>query len=552
LLIGKLSAIMLYMVLATIMQCAIICATTPQPNAADAWRDLAKQFENIYIPQGGQNKWTPELQAQYESLAPLIAQVREITRMEHCDWEIDYSEGPMVQLTHLSTTRDGMHLIQFSIQGDINNGKIGEALQGVHAIAEMSVQGDQGESAIGSLVAASNFAAVRESTSIIDKINDPVRIGALLETVQGMDEFDPFGIRKSLSSERDIMVEWLRSPNVDVSLIGMDETFNDEDISQYAKAMTTVSEIFQIEDKQEALTAMKNWDLALESGEMGVLAAELSPVSMLLVTAFDSAELVATFKQLLQDKITMLRTANSANHFLQAVDAYNALDSEERAKAIEQGDFTVVEEPLLLFAKACSMPVTQITLSENPETPSWVAPLYSLALDCIARGTHDDTKCVAAFISHMSMQNRFAASIIAGKLFAMLPWNAFTFDIEKVPVADAFSLHGSARSDRERLREYFEIDEKWSPSNANVLAMSLTLANEKSVPDANPLAWRTLVEAMKIPDDDSIVEAVLEEWMPESLTDFELKQEPAFNEMLKELKTNLAKIVRAIRSKGRE
>ena len=152
----------------------------------------------------------------------------------------------------------------------------------------------------------------------------------------------------------------------------------------------------------------------------------------------------------------------------------------------------------------------------------------------------------------MSMQNRFAASIIAGKLFAMLPWNAFTFDIEKVPVADAFSLHGSARSDRERLREYFEIDEKWSPSNANVLAMSLTLANEKSVPDANPLAWRTLVEAMKIPDDDSIVEAVLEEWMPESLTDFELKQEPDFNEMLKELKTNLAKIVRAIRSKGRE
>jgi|TARA_B110000263_G_C15077317_1_gene404642 hypothetical protein len=91
----------------------------------------------------------------------------------------------------------------------------------------MSVQGNQSESVIGSLVAASYFAVARGNTPLIDKVNDPVQIDALLETVRGMNEFDPFGIRKSLSSERDMMVEWLRSPNVDVSLIGMDATFND-------------------------------------------------------------------------------------------------------------------------------------------------------------------------------------------------------------------------------------------------------------------------------------------------------------------------------------
>jgi hypothetical protein len=238
-------------------------------------------------------------------------------------------------------------------------------------------------------------------------------------------------------------------------------------------------------------------------------------------------------------------------YYLQAVEAYNVLDADERVKAIEQGDFTVVEEPLSLFAKACSMPVTQITLSESPETPSWVAPLYSLALDCLARGGADDQKNIVAFIGHMSLQNRFASSIVAGKLFEMIPSYAFTFDIKKVPVADAFSLHGSARSDRERLKEYFEIEGKWSPSNANVLAMTLTIANEKNVPDANPMAWQVLVEAMKIPDDDPIVEALLEEWMPESLENIELKQEPSFNKMLKELKTKLATIVRSIRSRGR-
>ncbi|MGY8753269.1 MAG: hypothetical protein ACKVIO_05175 [Phycisphaerales bacterium] len=54
--------------------------------------------------------------------------------MEHCDWEVDYSVSPMVLLPHLGTTRDGMFLIQFSIQGDIENRKIGEAVEGVHAI----------------------------------------------------------------------------------------------------------------------------------------------------------------------------------------------------------------------------------------------------------------------------------------------------------------------------------------------------------------------------------------------------------------------------------
>jgi hypothetical protein len=150
------------------------------------------------------------------------------------------------------------------------------------------------------------------------------------------------------------------------------------------------------------------------------------------------------------------------------------------------------------------------------------------------------------------MQTRFASSIIAGKLFTMLAWHEVIGAIQKIPTADAFGLHGSARSDRDRLKKYFDISEKWAPSNANVLAMTLSVAKEQGVPDENPAAWRTLVDALGIPDDDTVIEAVLEEWLPESLVDIDLEQEPAFNEMLKESKTNLVRKVRAIRSKGRE
>ena len=178
--------------------------------------------------------------------------------------------------------------------------------------------------------------------------------------------------------------------------------------------------------------------------------------------------------------------------------------------------------------------------------------MSSLALDCAARGTQEDIATLAEFIGHMSMQSRFASSIIAGKLFYMIKWHEISNAIEKIPIADAFGLHGSARSDRERLKKYFEIDEKWDPPKANVLAMTLTIAKETSAPEENPSAWRTLVDALGIPDDDIVIVAVLEEWMPKSLSDFDLEQKQAFNEMLKEFKTKLARSVKSIRSKGRE
>ncbi len=556
---------MLYMVLSTIMQCAIISATTPPPNAADAWQEFFVEFDNYEFPyiehEDGfetmyylNEEWSDESHAIRMQLTPLIDKARSIASNEQCDWQLDYSEGFDLLVPHLTQLREVQRMLHYSMRGELDFGNTSAALTEMNAMLGITQHSAKSDLLIGSLVAYSNFIFATTDTSIIDSATDPKYVEAILASVDNFGDFDPFGIRRSIGAEGKMMVGWFGSPKFDAEILGDSgvSEFSQGDVESYEKAMEEMSTIFQMENQEDARVALLEWDLKVDKGEFGVLAKLLAPAGkQLLESAFTSEERVATFKQLLQDKIAMLRAPNSAMYYLQAVEAYNVLDADERVKAIEQGDFTVVEEPLSLFAKACSMPVTQITLSESPETPSWVAPLYSLALDCLARGGADDQKNIVAFIGHMSLQNRFASSIVAGKLFEMIPSYAFTFDIKKVPVADAFSLHGSARSDRERLKEYFEIEGKWSPSNANVLAMTLTIANEKNVPDANPMAWQVLVEAMKIPDDDPIVEALLEEWMPESLENIELKQEPSFNKMLKELKTKLATIVRSIRSRGR-
>jgi len=100
----------------------------PPANAADAWHEFARQIKGMEIGsdilQGNQGEWTTENQVQYEALAPLIAQVREISSMHHCDWELDYSEGPMMLMPQFQTTRKGVFLTLFSIQGDIENGNV--------------------------------------------------------------------------------------------------------------------------------------------------------------------------------------------------------------------------------------------------------------------------------------------------------------------------------------------------------------------------------------------------------------------------------------------
>ena len=562
------------MVLATIIQCLIVCAATQppeQPNAADAWNELFKELENIpyiedesgsEIPYYENDNWDNNAHALQEQMSPLVTRAREIANMEHCDWGLDYSQGFDMLLPHLGRIREVQKILQYSIRAEVDKGNTSSALSEIDTMLGVTSHNLGSKTIIGSLVANSCFNLATSEKGIIDSVEDAEQLEALLVSVNRFDEFDPFGLRGNIGDEKEMAVNWLKNTeNIDFSIFqsitGTGEETNipsldmldmDEEIKKYSSAMERMESIFQMTDRDAAFAASEQIDAELAAGKLSFLAI---PSKNLLKTAFRAEETVADFKQLLRDKIDMIRSPNSATYFLKAVESYNSIDAEERRKAIEQGDFSVIEAPRVLFAKACSMQVKQITLVDTPETPAWVAPLYALALDCLASGTPENHASIVEFIGHMSMQNRFASSIVAGKLFSMLRSNEVPIDLKKIPVADAFGLHGSAQSDRKRLKKYFEIDETWEPSKATVLAMALTVAKENGIPGENPEAWAVLLEAIGIPDDDPVIVAIHEEWMPDPLPLIELDQEPAFNVMLKTFRNQLALSLKSSRPKGR-
>ena len=81
--------------------------------------------------------------------------------------------------------------------------------------------------------------------------------------------------------------------------------------------------------------------------------------------------------------------------------------------------------------------------------------------------------------------------------------------------------------------------------------MTCTIAKEGGIADENLDAWRTLIDAIGITDDDAVIVAILEEWMPESLPLIALDQEPTFNAMLKVMQTRLATHLKSKRVNSR-
>ena len=545
------------MVLATTIACSLVIGFVDEPNAADAWNEFFQEIEDVEYPYDYDFEWTDEIQARYEELSPVFQQIQEISAIEHCDWELDYSKGFDLLVPHLSQLRKAQLLLSFSMDGDIRNGKTSSAIEQLNSMLEITMHQNTTSLTIGSLVAASSFSMASQHEDLIDATNDLAQLDSMLEKVNSFDSFDPFGIRKNVGEERKNVLDWLQvTENPDFSMItsilnqaDVDTSGWDmkQEIENYSQTMKKMEAIFQMPNKEEAMKAAVA--LEQETKELGNLIELLYfSSSRLLDTAFTVTSNVADFKALLEQRIEMLRNPNSATYFLKAVEAYNEIDTEDRINALQHTDFELIEEPLKLFSTACSMPPKQITLANSPETPHWIAPLYSLALDCIARGTSSDRLAIMEFVGHLSQQNRFAASILAAKLFEH-DWGstpepeephlrvAYEKAKKQIPTADEFMLNGSADCERERLINRYDMEESWDPNDANTLAMTITLAKLKGMDAYNPEAWELLIKAIGLPDSHPSFLFAEEEYNPELIEFLKLPQEETFDEMLRQYST---------------
>ncbi len=547
------------MVLATIVQCAMISAAVTPPNAADSWNDFFEEVQDMDIPLGEQSAWGSIEQAKYEELLPLIQQARANAQIEQCDWCLDYSQGLGMLVPHLASMHQASLLIQFSIQADVVAGNTASAVEGMDSIIGISQQSYVDKTVLGALVGYSAFSMTNDMQSIVDSINDPTHLEAIQHRVDGLDPFDPFGLRASIGHEHDMLSDWIESPEfteLDPSEFGSvvdTSSWNMEAEKQrYDEAMNRANEIFSMEDETSATMAMMEWQQAIDSGAYGKMSKVLCPsMGILLDRAFAASDDVAKLKEVVDKKMQMLQSPNAATYFLQAVEAYEALDTAERMKAVQQGDFEMLEVPLQLLAKAAAMEPVRITLSDDPATPHWIAPLYALTLDGMARGSVQDILVLLQVVAHLSQQDRFAASIAAANLFGSqwqsVPNNPSRFRgqirtlLRRIPHADAFMLHASAKSDTRRLATWFEVESGWKPTKDVVLATTITLAAQAGIAKRWPTVWPSFVSSLHVPDDDAVIKAALTTQTPEALLLVNLDQAEAFNEMLREFRNLLAK-----------
>jgi hypothetical protein len=543
------------------------------PNAAHAWNEFFVGLDNLptidhedgfQMSYYHNEEWNDNAHELRERTAPLVTRAREIATMEHCDWELDYSQGFDLLLPHLGHLREVQRMLRYSMLGEMDRGNISSAMSDMNAMLGITQHHTESKIIIGSLVASSSFKMVRMESAIIDSVTDAGQLETLLASVEEFEAFDPFGIRANVGNEKESTLHWLQNTeNPDFSIFEsitgeQVDTSNldmDEEIERFSFAMEKMETIFQMTDKEEALTAAAQLDQQLQDGGIGFLASVLSPsATNLLESAFRAEERVTDFKQLLKDKIDMLRNPNSATYFLWAVESYNAIDYQERKNAIAHGDFIVIDEPLALLAKACALPPTRITLANEAATPHWIAPLYALALDCIARGTSRDRLTILELIGHLSQQDRFATSILAAKLYDY-EWGstpspddphleeAFAKAKKQIPSADAFMLHRSAQSERLRLIQFYDIDdlydhnEKWNPNSATLLSLTCMLAKLDDVDQHNPEAWALCIQALGIPDMHPSLLFAEEEYDVELMKFLKLPQEESFNEMIERHRT---------------
>ncbi|MBC8203167.1 MAG: hypothetical protein H8E91_05000 [Planctomycetes bacterium] len=552
------------MVLATILHCALSATFFAPENAADAWGELFLEMQGIEIPQGAQSDWTNVEQEQYEQLAPFRKRIQEIAAMPTCDWELDYSQGFDLELPHLGNIRSAMFLMSFSIQGDLEAGNYDNALSGMETILGISQDVNNQRAVVCSLVSYSMFGPVKEMVSVIDDVHDVSKLEEFKKNLDNLDQFDPFGIRESLSNEQQFFGDWLIDKEVEDLEIGgfiHDEFSSDFDmefeVARYDEAMERLVEVFQMTDESHAVKAMEVLQEEVSSGEFGELTKVLFiSGNNLLKSAFLATKDVKEMQSLVQQRIDMLTAPNAATYFLQAVDTYCAIDEKERVEAIQKGEFEIIAPTLVLLEKAAEMQPAEITLSNDLPTPNWLAPIYAMTIDGLARGTTGDFITALRVAGHLSQQERLAssvaASVIVQSVIDMVP--KFSEEntprvleaIRRIPSADAFLILATTENEKTRFEEWFRTQEGWDPTPMALLAATLTLAKENKIDSSCEDCWLRLITDLGVHDDDTIVLAAVTQHLSAVLLHAEFENEQLFVQKLRRAKNQLPMLRRKL------
>jgi|GEM_PF-4534811 len=180
-----------------------------------------------------------------ESIAPLIRDLREST---HFDAGLDFSEGFMLLLPHLSSMREVCRISSHLARRATATGDQNAAVEWIGTLNEISSHSGQDGTAIGSLVGAAMYMRSDQTMelAIANGLIDAETAATVLESMSMLrEETDPFHFGNSVTGER-----LLFNQTLDSILGAKGNPLSDETLDVYRSAFGdgAVEEILELSD----------------------------------------------------------------------------------------------------------------------------------------------------------------------------------------------------------------------------------------------------------------------------------------------------------------
>ena len=162
----------------------------------------------------GQPAWQhPEgMEASLKDLEPFMDLIEEAAAMPACDFGIDYHHGFEALLPHLRAVRKTVKLLAVDARVHLDAGDTDECIDRLVAAYGITSDIVDDRTLISSLVTMASFKALEPVTDFTVEHGALTNAQAtrLLDAIEVFDAEDPFNIRASMLTERDMVGNWVR------------------------------------------------------------------------------------------------------------------------------------------------------------------------------------------------------------------------------------------------------------------------------------------------------------------------------------------------------
>ncbi len=159
---------------------------------------------------------TPEIAAILDNNAGNLAAVIEATKLEHCDWGVQYGKGPLALLDHAGPMRGVVVMLDARAALLLERGDLPGAVASIAAIFAIAEHMSQDRIMISSLVAIAMTKVGLERVGALLDLGKLDRDGAksLLAAIERIERAGDFRLPEAFATEKWMTVEWMRAAYV--------------------------------------------------------------------------------------------------------------------------------------------------------------------------------------------------------------------------------------------------------------------------------------------------------------------------------------------------